>query len=961
MCRFAAVLLLAGRIFAQTSVLHGTVSDESGAVVPHATVSVTSPDGASKTAAADNHGSYSIGLRPGEYKISATAPELSTTQAVAVTIGSSPVTLNLILKVVSTSQKVTVQEDAGPALSTDAANNASGLVLKGDDLLALSDDPDDLMADLQALAGPAAGPSGGSFFVDGFSGGELPPKDSIREIRINQNPFAPEFDKLGYGKIEIFTKPGSDKYHSTLDYNLGTDWWNARNPYSAIKAPLLLNEFENSGGGPLGKRASFTLDFQRNMVNNGAITNGVMLDPVSLAELPFSNIYNVHQRFWRISPRVDYALNEKNTLTMRYTATHSDIPGAGIGNLDLPSRGYDYRYLNQTVQLSETSVLGAAVNETRFQFFRSASQRIADQSGAEIQVFGAFNDGGASVGHSFDTQNNYEFQNYTTIVHRAHMWKFGARLREQTDDNIAPVNFNGTYTFAGGLAPVLMNNQAVPGQFENISSLERYRRTLLFQQLGYPFSQIQALGGGPTQFSITTGVPSIAVGQFDAGIFAGDDWRIRPNVTLSMGVRYEVQTNIHDARDWAPRIALAWAPAAKRSKPSTVLRVGFGMFYDRFALANTLTADRYNGKVQQQFVISNPAFFPTASASDLVNALSTPSVTQEVSANLRAPYIVQSAVTLERQLPAHTTLALTYTNSHGLHELRSADINAPLPGTGIYPLGTTSPVFLMESAGLYNQNQLIANVNARVNAGISLFGFYVYNRAMSNTDGIGTFAANPYSMAGEYGPASTDIRHRVTLGGSITTRWNIRLSPYFVIQSGMPFNITSGNDPYGTTLFTARPGMATNPNQPGVIETSYGLLNPNPTPDEVILGRNYGRGPGQIAMNLRIGKTFGFGGERGGKQSSGAATVAAGNPANAATGRGLGGLIGAQPTSRRYNLIVSMSARNILNHTNPGPINGDITSPLFGRANQMAGNINGEGFSENANNRRLELQIRFTF
>src|SRR5208283_205433 len=112
--------------------------------------------------------------------------------------------------------------NAGPTVSTAAANNASAVVLTGDDLDALADNPDDLLADLQALAGPSAGPSGGAIFIDGFSGGELPPKESIREIRINQNPFAPEYDKLGLGRIEIFTKPGADKYRGTVDYNLGT-------------------------------------------------------------------------------------------------------------------------------------------------------------------------------------------------------------------------------------------------------------------------------------------------------------------------------------------------------------------------------------------------------------------------------------------------------------------------------------------------------------------------------------------------------------------------------------------------------------------------------------------------------------------------------------------------------------------------------------------------------------------
>ena len=272
----------------------------------------------------------------------------------------------------------------------------------------------------------------------------------------------------------------------------------------------------------------------------------------------------------------------------------------------------------------------------------------------------------------------------------------------------------------------------------------------------------------------------------------------------------------------------------------------------------------------------------------------------------------------------------------------------------------------MESSGLYNQNQLIANVNARVNGGISLFGFYVLSKAMSNTDGIATFPAKPYDFAGEYGPAATDIRHRVTFGGSINTRWNVRVSPYLTIQSGAPFNITTGSDFYGTTLFNARPGFANDPTKPGLIQTPYGLLDPNPTPDETLVPRNYGRGPGLMSLNLRVAKTFGFGGQKGevkaAKDSGGGSQSAGGaNPALASGGLAIRSIIGAPTTERRYNLVVGMVARNVLNHTNPGPIIGDITSPFFGRANQMAGNANPEGLSENADNRRLELQIRFQF
>ena len=240
-------------------------------------------------------------------------------------------------------------------------------------------------------------------------------------------------------------------------------------------------------------------------------------------------------------------------------------------------------------------------------------------------------------------------------------------------------------------------------------------------------------------------------------------------------------------------------------------------------------------------------------------------------AHLRSPYLMQSAFTIERQLAVKTTLAITYTNSRGVHELRSLDTNAPLPGTfnsnspgsAVYPFGNPNPLFLMTSSGVYNQNQLIFNFNSQVNKRVSLTGSYTFNHARSDTDGLGTFPANPYDYQGEYGPASTDIHHRVSLGGTINTRWNLRFSPLVNLQSGAPFEITAGNDPFGTTLFNARPGIGADPSKPGLIQTAYGLLDPNPVAGEPLLSRNFGRGPGQMSVNLRVGKTIAFGPEIG--------------------------------------------------------------------------------------------------
>ena len=540
------------------------------------------------------------------------------------------------------------------------------------------------------MAGPAAGPNGGAIYIDGFSGGQLPSKDSIREIRVNQNPFSPEFDKLGFGRIEIFTKPGTDKFHGTAFYNFGDDVWNSRNPYAAQKAPFLLKEYGGNVSGPLNKRASFFLDIRRDAIDNGATINGSTLDPATLQVIdPYTQVFLTPQRRISASPRLDYQLSTNHTLTVRYNFYRTDLIDTGVGGFTLPSRGYETLSTSNVLQATETATLGTAVNEMRFQYYHARTQDFSKTNAAAINVLGSFNGGGSQVGHFVDGFNYYEFQNYTSLLRKTHSLKFGARLRGQTDSSVTPLNFGGTFTFSGGLGPELdANNQPVldaSGQpvLQQLSSIESYRRTLFFQQLGYTPAQIRALGGGASQFTISGGNPALSAGQFDVGVFFGDDWRVRPNLTVSLGLRYETQTNIHDYSDLAPRVGIAWAPGANsgKAKPKTVIRAGFGSFYDRFAFANVLTAFRYNGLLQQQYVVSNPDFFPNIPSLASLGGTASSQSTQEISSHLHAPYILQSAVSVERQLPKNTTVAVTYANSHGLHLLRSRDINAPLPGT----------------------------------------------------------------------------------------------------------------------------------------------------------------------------------------------------------------------------------------------------------------------------------------
>ncbi|MGA8026958.1 MAG: carboxypeptidase-like regulatory domain-containing protein, partial [Bryobacteraceae bacterium] len=216
------------------------MKDDTGGVIPGAVVTLANQTGTIQTVSSGADGTYIFrGVPPGSYTVSATYSGLRQegTTSVNVAAGQSAAG-NLVMTVQTQRQEVTVTDTSTNTVSTEPSNNSSALVLKQEDLDALPDDPDDLEADLTALAGPAAGPGGNQIFIDGFTGGRLPPKASIREIRINSNPFSAEFDKLGYGRIQIFTKPGSDKFHGQGYYDISDGIWNSRNPFLSVNPPF---------------------------------------------------------------------------------------------------------------------------------------------------------------------------------------------------------------------------------------------------------------------------------------------------------------------------------------------------------------------------------------------------------------------------------------------------------------------------------------------------------------------------------------------------------------------------------------------------------------------------------------------------------------------------------------------------------------------------------------------------
>jgi len=935
--------LAPGAAFGQagSGVLRGQVTDPSGAAITVATVVMTPATGSPVTTPTNAQGIYEFKtLAPGKYSLTVVAQGFTVYENDSVVIADQPLRLNVAMTIEVQTQKVQVS-DTAPTIDVNPSSNAGAIVISGKELEALPDDPDELQSDLQALAGPSAGPNGGQMYIDGFTAGQLPPKSSIREIRINQNPFSSEYDKLGYGRIEIFTKPGTDKYHGQFTSE-GTDSaFNSPNPFAGSVPPYYTIEYNGNVGGPIGKKASFFFNIDHRNIKELSVINAV--DPTTGDQFAGS-IANPRQRT-NLGPRLDWAITKNNTLTARYQYYRNTETGDLGGQLSLDTQAYYSQSTEQTLQVSDTQVFGSKiVNETRFQYNRDNSIQNPTDTNPAVSVVGNFVGGGSGSGHLHDLQNSYEFQNYTSLIQGNHTLKFGGRFRATKDDNYSQGGFNGTFTFPG-------------------------------------FTEFQS--AMPTQLSITTGSPTATVHYYDFEPYFQDDWRVRPNITISSGLRFETQNVIHDHGDWAPRLGFAWGVRGRSAPPLVVIRGGFGIFYDRFQAGSILQADRLNGITQLQTIITNPTCFPgldqplTVPISSCGTATSTASTIYQISPRLHAPYTLQGAVSVERQLTKTATLAVTYLNSRGFDQFLTINANAPTPGTPCYPSCVTPTggnLYRYVSEGNFSQNQFIMNTNVRVGSKVQFFGYYTLNSANGDTSGGSSFPSNSYNIKQDYGRASFAVRNRLFLGGSISMPYLIRLSPFMVVSSGSPFNIVSPFDLNGDAQYNDRPGLvstATCPtvtisgSQSNIYCTSLGTFDVLGTTGK-LLPINYGTGPAHFVLNLRLTKTFGLGsktkataGNQGqGGPPGGGGGRGGGGPRGPLFGGGGGGFNTSSNSDRRYNLMLGVGVRNVFNNVNVANPNAVLGSRLFDVSNALQGGPFSQGSSAN---RRIELQATFSF
>lgn len=955
---------------AAQATIRGKISDPTGALIPGANVTISNGKGQTvATATADAAGSYETHApAPGTYSVTATfqnfAPFVS--QGIVVTAGQVK-RIDITMAIETAQQTVTVSDET-PTVSVEADANSNSIVIKGRDLEALSDDPDELSNELSALAGPSAGPNGGQIYIDGFTGGQLPPKSSIREIRVNQNPYSAEYDRLGFGRIEILTKPGTDKLHGQFMIQGNDSSFNTGDPFTQNIEPYYSYQYNGTVNGSLSKTASFFISAEHRSINNLSVYD-TPCDQSGVCDCPGTtfcingSIPNPRSRT-NVSPRIDLQLGQKNTLTVRYQYYH-DSESGNLSSSALPTQATGETTNDNNLQISDTEVINDhVVNETRFQYDRVLEDTNSVSSAPSIQVNSGFSAGGNTEQSIHDHTDRWELQSLTTMSLGAHAVKFGMRLRDSRDANNADSGFNGAFTFA--------DNADYTTAIETPTS------------------------AAPSQLNYSLGQQGVVANVFDGAAFIQDDWKVNPRLTLSGGLRWESQNHVADHNDFAPRFAMAYALDGKKGKQAkTVLRAGYGIFYDRLQIANFLTINR--SIAQTQYTIKSPSSSCFASSTTLFDAGACGSgsadgrTVYQVDPTYQSPYTQQFGASIERQLTKVQTATLTYLHSQGVHQLVEIDANAPLGPAYTQPSSYNYQYF---PEGVYKQDQLILNTNARFTPNFSVFGFYTLSFA--HTDGAGgTTASNSYDLSQDYGRAAFVSRNQVFLIGNYVGPWGIRFNPFLIAQSGKPFDIVIPGDPYNDGFYNHRPGVVASSlctaNSTQYAQTSYGCFDtePNLTPGEKLVANNAGNGPAAVALNLRISRTFGIGPKLAKTNNSQDGGPPGGGPPGGGGGRGGGGGPGGGPgggfgpggfgggggrppgmggpvNTRKYSLTFSAQALNLFNDIDYGTPIGTVTPPgdlqsgessSFGKSTSLQGGI----FSQGSAARRVFLQAVFSF
>jgi hypothetical protein len=883
MTQLLLLLLLAQA--APPAQLRVTVVDQTGGGVPAAAVRVTRADGTSVDVTADARGVVTIPVLPvGAVQLHVEFPGfVSHDSTVTLRRGSNNQTVTL--GIAGLQEEVVVTDTTA---TDDRRGNSMSTTLEEEDIAALSDDPEELQAQLEAMTGGA----GAVFQVDGFRGGRLPNRADIRQVRFRTNSFAADNHDAGRVQVEIITRPGLTEWSGNANLGLRTDVLNARNAFARTQTPEQFRRFNTGLRGPLVKNRTslrFNVDGNRSYESgtiNAATADGVVLDQV---RRPFEQT--------NVTMGLDHGLTRNSTLRFEYRNTENQRENLGVGDFSLLERAYTRTSSEQQVRTSVQTVVGRSnLNELRVQFNAGGNETFSFSDAPAINVIDFFNSGGAGQSSRGRTRTLEVADNYDFTVRR-HAMRVGVLYEAGNYWNFDARNAAGTFTFG---------------------SLDAFRE-------GRPNTFTQRLGQVNTEFT-----------QHQLGIYWQDDFRISRALSMSIGVRQELQNHIDDKLNLMPRLGFTWNVNGSR----TIVRGGYGTFHDWYDSNLYDQTLRVDGVTQRDLLVLNPGFpDPTGSVSSIV----LPGGRVQAADDLRLPYIHQTSIGIERPILPTLNVQASVMVMRGRNQMRARNVNAP-DAFGIRPEPGIGTVTQIESTGRTDSHRLNLNLNYRVPAR------RIFMNANYTLASVKNYADSPLSLPAdslnpdlEWGPAAQDVRHRFNAMVNFPLWFGLRANINGNASSAAPYTITTGGDDNGDGVSNDRPA--------GV-------------------GRNSKRGAARWELNTRISRSFGFGGPRGGQQpgpAGGPVVIqqgpgAGGPPPGGGGGQqvviagpgggpgpGGGGGFGGDGTNQRFSVEFYVQGFNVLNRTNYLNFSGNQQSSFFGTA------------TSSAPARRVELGMQFRF
>jgi len=889
-----ALLLAAAPLLAQGQVaappqgqLRVIVLDQTGAGIPSATVTVTVAGGSPATAAADARGVATFAALPiGSGQLRVDAPGFVSFDA-PLTLRRGANSQTAAMKIEGFAEQVVVDETAAGAESGGAETTK---ILDDSVIDQLPDDPDELQAVLEQMAGGL----GAVFRVNGFTGGRLPNREDIRQVRFRTNSFAADSHDAGRVQVEIVTRPNVRAWNGNLNANFRNDALNARDAFAAIKTPQNIVRLGTGVRGPLvAGRTSLRLNINGNRSDNPA--NIFAINPDGSR---FVGFVSNRVRATTGTVGLEHGLTRNQTLRAEYELGGNETLNGGAGGFNLPERATNRTNTTGQLRLQVQGLIGrSTLNEFHVEYNHASTVVESVSRAVSVNVLDAFNGGGAGVNNSSKTRRIEAADNLDFTVRRTHAMRVGFLLEIGKYRNFDARNAAGTFTF---------------------SSLEAY------------------LAGTPLQFTQRLGEVNTSFTAYEGALYWQDDIRMTRTLTISVGVRQEMQSLIDDKVNLMPRLGVTYSP--RNSK--TIVRGGYGLFYDWYESNLYDQTLRVNGVAQRDLRINCPGFPEplAAAAGSACRAglgagvpIVQPGGRIQASPALKMPHVHQASVSIDRPLTANLRAGAGYQMLRGRDQMRARDINTPDPVTGLRPEPAIGSVTQFESTGRSARDTLYMNVGYAVpRRQINLGMNYTLGQFKNHSDNATQLPVDSYHPDLEWGPSSQDIRHRLQANLFLPPVFGLRMTLNgLVYQSAAPYNITTGVDDNHDLVINDRPLGA----------------------DGRMIGRNSARGSARWGdMSMRLSRAFAFGipaVNRAGRPADGAAALAQQGGGGPRGGGGGGG--GFQQGNSRFNLEFYAQADNVLNRVNFTNYAGTMTSRLFGQPTSAS------------QARRVQLGFQFRF